>query len=312
MHEQLTTENEENGEEGMDQKTTEVNLADWIQAGIDRKKRKEEQKANRKLSRAKHKKDEDIGVHEVPKVPENMVRDRHLKGKKFTKRFSDRCRNADCKCDDEEHLTVDMSDWSAERATKDAEKETLPRIGIPDWSAGLTIQKDRIGIPDWSAGLTIQEDRNKVQTLAPLLTIGPEELDAITDQEWEEVELAVDSGASETVVHEGMILSAEIREGPASRRGVEYQVANGVRNPNLGEKRFIGVTSEGISRRLTAQVCDVNQGLLSVSRVARGGSRVVFDSDGSYIEDKTTNERIHLEERNGMYMLKLWTRRSVF
>ena len=144
------------------------------------------------------------------------------------------------------------------------------------------------------------------------MTIGPEELDAITDQEWEEVELAVDSGASETVVHEGMILSAEIREGPASRRGVEYQVANGVRIPNLGEKKFVGITSEGVSRRLTAQVCDVNQGLLSVSRVARGGSRVVFDSDGSYIEDKTTNERIHLEERNGMYMLKMWTRRAGF
>ena len=195
-------------------------------------------------------------------------------GKRFVEKFGNHCMNRDCECEDDSHTSV--------------------------------------GIPDWSAGLTTEKGENEVKTLAPLLTIGPEELGAVTDDEWEEVELAVDSGASETVVHEGMILSAEVREGPASRRGVEYQVANGVRIPNLGEKRFVGVTSEGISRRLTAQVCDVNQGLLSVSRVARGGSRVVFDADGSYIEDKTTGEKIHLEERNGMYMLKLWTRRPGF
>ena len=122
----------------------------------------------------------------------------------------------------------------------------------------------------------------------------------------------MDSGASETVVSEDMILSAEVREGPASRRGVEYEVANGVRIPNIGEKKFVGTTEEGISRRLSAQVCEVNKGLLSVSKVARGGSRVVFDSDGSYIEDKASGERMYLIERNGMYMLRMWTKRADF
>ena len=61
---------------------------------------------------------------------------------------------------------------------------------------------------------------------------------------------------------------------------------------------------------MVAQVCDVNKGLLSVSRVIHNGSRVVFDSDGSYIEDKTNGEIINLAERNGMFMLKLWTKKD--
>ena len=117
-------------------------------------------------------------------------------------------------------------------------------------------------------------------------------------------------GASETVVNENMILSAEIQDGVNSKNGVEYEVANGIRIPNLGEKKFVGITDEGVSRKMVAQVCDVNKGLLSVSRVIHNGSRVVFDSDGSYIEDKTNGEVINLTERNGMFMLKMWTKRD--
>ena len=72
----------------------------------------------------------------------------------------------------------------------------------------------------------------------------------------------------------------------------------------------MGITNEGVKRKLVAQVCDVNKALLSVSRVTNGGSKVVFDSSGSYIEDKSAGERIHLEERNGMFMIRLWTKKG--
>ena len=143
-----------------------------------------------------------------------------------------------------------------------------------------------------------------------MLTVCPDELNAVGDGEWEQIELAVDSGASETVVNEDMLTSVTTQESAASKRGVEYEVANGVRIPNLGEKRFIGTSDEGICRRLTAQVCDVNKALLSVSKVTKSGSRVVFDTDGSYIEDKNSGEKMHLTEKNGMYMLNLWTKRG--
>ena len=83
-----------------------------------------------------------------------------------------------------------------------------------------------------------------------------------------------------------------------------------MRIPNLGEQKFVAFTKEGCQKNIRVQVCDVNKGLLSVSKVTNGGSEVVFDSDGSYIEDKNTGERMYLTERNGMYMLKMWTRRD--
>ena len=105
-----------------------------------------------------------------------------------------------------------------------------------------------------------------------------------------------------------MILSAEVQDGVNSKNGAEYEVANGIRIPNLGEKKFVGVTDEGVSRKMVAQVCDVNKGLLSVRRMVQAGNTVVFTKKGSYIEDDHTRERMHMEEKNGMYMLKLWTR----
>ena len=39
----------------------------------------------------------------------------------------------------------------------------------------------------------------------------------------------------------------DITEGPAGKRGVKHEVANGVLIPNLGELRFVGVTEYGNS-----------------------------------------------------------------
>ena len=58
-----------------------------------------------------------------------------------------------------------------------------------------------------------------------------------------------------------------------------------------GEK-FHGYSEEGTVRSITTQVCDVNKGLLDVRKVMKAGNHVVFDSTGSYIEDKKTHERI--------------------
>ena len=80
-----------------------------------------------------------------------------------------------------------------------------------------------------------ESKQNRVGSLAPLAIITPEGLGAMGENEWEQFELAVDSGASETVVNENMIVSALAQDGVSSRNGVEYEVANGIRIPNLGE-----------------------------------------------------------------------------
>ena len=93
---------------------------------------------------------------------------------------------------------------------------------------------------------------------------------------------------------------------------MEYEVANGETIPNLGEKRFIAATENGVARKMKAQVCDVNKSLLSDKRVLQAGNRVVFDADGSYIEDKQSGDCMPMREDGGMFMLKLWEKKSVF
>ena len=84
----------------------------------------------------------------------------------------------------------------------------------------------------------------------------PEGVNAVMDyDDWECVDIAVDSGATENVMNDEEISSVETKEGAASRRGVKYKVAYGVQIPNLGERRFEAVTEEGIARGITCQVC---------------------------------------------------------
>ena len=131
-------------------------------------------------------------------------------------------------------------------------------------------------------------------------------------QEWEEIEMAVDSGATETVVGEDMIKGVETKPGEATRRGVQYEVASGDLIPNLGEKNFLAYGEQGQARAIKAQVCEVNKALMSVSRMVQAGNKVVFSKSGSYVEDESTKERIPLREQGGMYMLKLWVKNQSF
>ena len=80
--------------------------------------------------------------------------------------------------------------------------------------------------------------------------------------------------------------------------------------PNLGEKQFVAESEEGTRGQITAQVCDVNKPLLSVAKIVRAGNRVVFDDDGSFIEDKKIGERMWMRESEGMYVLRMWVKRG--
>ena len=144
--------------------------------------------------------------------------------------------------------------------------------------------------------------------ISSLGTIDPERINALEDPEWEEVEFAVDSGATETVIGENTLKSVKLLEGVAFKRGVKYEVANGIRIPNLGEKKFLDITEDGLAREITAQVCEVNKPLLSVSKIVSTGNKVVFDPNGSYIEDINTNERVWMKHQGGMWMVKLWVK----
>ena len=125
-------------------------------------------------------------------------------------------------------------------------------------------------------------------------------------ENWEIIEMAVDSGAGETVIGEEMLNSVDIVEGEAHKKGVLYEVADGTLLPNKGEKRFGVICEDGVKKKMVAQVCGVNKALLSVRRVTAAGNTVVFKKGYGYIEEESTGEKIWMEEKEGMYVVKLW------
>ena len=87
---------------------------------------------------------------------------------------------------------------------------------------------------------------------------------------------------------------------------MKCEVADGSYIEHLGEKNFTAITDAGLEHHITAQVTDVNKALLSVSKIVSKGCRVVFDEDSSYIENKSSGEWVPMEQRNGMYVLRMW------
>ena len=57
---------------------------------------------------------------------------------------------------------------------------------------------------------------------------------------------------------------------------------------------------------MIAAVTDVDDALLSVSKVVSAGNRVVFDNEGSYIEHKESGEVTPLVTQGSLYKLKMW------
>ena len=59
-------------------------------------------------------------------------------------------------------------------------------------------------------------------------------------------------------------------------------------------------------RGMTFQAAPVSKPLGSVKTMCSSGRRVVFDDDGSYIQNKATGELNWLREENGNYILDVW------
>ena len=123
---------------------------------------------------------------------------------------------------------------------------------------------------------------------------------------WKVMSIAIDSGAAETVVPHTLITEYPIYSTARSEAGECYASATGEPIPNLGEQRLPLATAEGSLRAMTFQAAPVAKPLGSVDRICEAGHVVVFDSDGSYIFNKKTEEINWLRIENGNYMLDVW------
>ena len=50
--------------------------------------------------------------------------------------------------------------------------------------------------------------------------------------------------------------------------------------------------------------------LLSVNDMLSKGNRVIFDSQGSYVENVTTGDWTPIEQKNGIFIMKSWVKRN--
>ena len=75
-----------------------------------------------------------------------------------------------------------------------------------------------------------------------------------------------------------------------------------------GTQQFVIHTKSGARKQVCAQVADVNKALLSVSQMCNKGHRVVFDSVGSFIQDKESGEMIPFVQRGSTYTLNCMVR----
>ena len=118
------------------------------------------------------------------------------------------------------------------------------------------------------AVVSLSELDYTAESKAMLCSAGPAE------QEWYEVELTADTGACDTVIPIKMCQEIPVQPSLQSQRGMEYEVANGEKIPNLGERRCIMWTDNAPApRHISMQVADVHKGLLSISRCSDMGGR---------------------------------------
>ena len=47
---------------------------------------------------------------------------------------------------------------------------------------------------------------------------------------------------------------------------------------------------------------------MSVRKICKAGYRIVFDDEGSYVEDKATGEAMRVTEEDGEYIMDVWVK----
>ena len=129
------------------------------------------------------------------------------------------------------------------------------------------------------------------------------------NEDWEIINVTVDSGAVDNVAPEEIGEQFEVKETKMSQKKGYYTAANGTKIYNQGERDIVGRTKEGSPAVMTFQVCAVDGPLGSVRKMCRAGNRVVFDDDGqgggSYIENKKTGKISKIIDDGELYVLQL-------
>ena len=177
--------------------------------------------------------------------------------------------------------------------------------GLPDLQTGSKTQRWSKIMSSKRRWNNIPRDEELVGSTRPLVEVLTDAVNSAEElvQEWEDIEFPVDSGASGTVVGEETVRAVRAK-GPNPK--ADYGLADGSTIPNELYNNFVGLTEEGFKRTLKASVTDVYRPLLSVAQMVQKGSRVVFSPQGNYVEHPKPRERLALEQKGGLFTLRMW------
>ena len=114
--------------------------------------------------------------------------------------------------------------------------------------------------------------------------------------------VTVDSGAEDSVWLATHVRWENVFATSESEKGIGFVAANGTRMENYGGTK-VKFKNEGKVKAMNFSVTDCKKPLAAVSKIVDKGNRVVFDADGSFIENKVTGEKIALERERGTYVM---------
>ena len=118
--------------------------------------------------------------------------------------------------------------------------------------------------------------------------------------------LKIDSGAIDTVIPPHVAKSFATKATDASRAGIGYRAANGSKIPAYGERQVKGFTDCWLPFSIKTQVAGVKSPLGSVMHMIRAGNRLTFDSQGSFMVNKKSGQKLPIHERDGGFEMDLW------
>ena len=108
--------------------------------------------------------------------------------------------------------------------------------------------------------------------------------------ELEVLEIAVDSGASDSVSPRSIRQQFPIQESVGSSKGVRYTFATGDTVPNEGDRHIRGCAANSSTKNITIEVAHVHNTLCVVSKVRKDGHRMILDDEGSSFYLSATGE----------------------
>ena len=191
----------------------------------------------------------------------------------------------------------------------------MPKLRVQDGSSKRTIQLSE-HIPEAGFSMTWGVAAppsvclvTRARTGDTIAGVNKATLSGMTSTEWEMIEITVDSGACDTVLHSSMLQSVITESTEASRAGEEFEVANKQTIVNEGQKRCIMMTpGSSTPKEIIFQVADVRRLFMSVAHMADAGFECLLAKDGGVMRDVDTGETIPLIRRGNLYFLRAWVR----